>query len=103
MDRLITIERLTEGAANGFNEPAETWAEIAQEWAKKTDVSDGEKVTAGNTYSARLSRFVVRSNAVTRTVTSEDRLSYDGVWDVKGVKELDRNRFIEITAQKRSD
>ena len=103
LDRRIAIERATTGASNAFNEPSETWAELCSEWAAKKDVSDNEKVTAGQEYSALMSRFVVRSNANTRTVTTEDRISYDGIWDVRGVKELDRNRFIEITAQRRSD
>ncbi len=102
-DRKISIERLTEGATNAFNEPVEAWAQICEEWAKKTDLSDAENATAGQDYSVLRSRFVVRSNANTRTVNTEDRLVYEGNWNVLGVKELNRNRDIEITAERRSD
>ena len=103
LDRLISIERLTEGALNAFNEPSETWAELCKEWASKKDVSDAEKINAGQTFSTRIARFVVRSNTNTRTVTTDDRIVYGGTWGVVGVKEIDRNRFIEITAQMRRD
>lgn len=119
-DRLVIFERLTEGTQNAFNEPAETWAELCREWARQEDVSDGEKVTAGMQYSAQVSRFTVRSNDATRTITSKDRMITpdSATWDVIGAKEADRsgwrsrrpgdryvtrNKDIEVTAQRRSD
>lgn len=106
LDRRITIQRLTEGAQNGFGEPAETWADLTTVWASREDVRDSEKVAAGQRDTALMSRFVVRSSSVTRTVTAIDQLSYDGgVWNIQGVKETKdgRKRFIEITATRDSD
>lgn len=106
LDRRITVRRLTEGAQNGFGEPVETWADYTTLWAGRKDVSDTEKVSAGQKDSALLSRFVVRSNSKTRTLTTQDMLSYDSAdWSILGVKETadGRKQFIEITAAKDSD
>lgn len=106
LDRRITINRLTEGLPNGFGEPVETWAELATIWAMRADVSDGEKVATGQRSSALLSRFVVRSSTVTRTVSAADRITHGGAtWNILGVKQTadGRDRYIEITAARESD
>jgi len=105
LDRLIVIQRINEGPKNAFGEPAPSqWDALTSAWASRKDVSDAEKVTAGVELSVRRSRFLVRSNALTRSVTTSDRLNVDGdPWDIVGVKERDRNRLIEITAEARSD
>lgn len=106
LDRRITLQRLTEGAQDGFGHPAETWADLTTVSASRADVSDGERVSAGQRDSALMSRFVVRSSAVARTVTTLDRISYGGdTWSIKGVKETGdgRLRFIELTAVRDSD
>ena len=106
LDRRITIERLTSGSVNGFGEPSEAWATLATVWAKRSDVSDAEKVSAGQRSSALMSRFVIRSSTVTRTVTTLDRLNYEShIWNIHGVKETSegRNHWIEITATRESD
>lgn len=106
LDRRITIQRVTEGDQNEFGEPGETWASLTTVWAKRSDVSDAERVAAGQRGSALMSRFVIRSSTTTKTITSKDRLSYDGdTWNIHGVKETaeGRNRFIEITAVRDSD
>ena len=106
LDRRITIQRVTEGAQNGFGEPVETWANLATVWARRQDVSDAEKVTAGQRASAIMTRFVIRSSTTAKTITAKDRLSYDGtLWNIHGVKETaeGRNRFLEITAATESD
>jgi SPP1 family predicted phage head-tail adaptor len=106
LDRRITIQRATEGAQDGFGHPAMTWVSLTTVWASRADVSDGERVAAGQRDTSLMSRFVIRSSAIARTVTAIDRISYDGaIWQIKGVKETGagRLRFIEITAVKDSD
>lgn len=106
LDRRITIERLTEGALNDFNEPSETWNSFAVRWASRSDVSDGQRVNAGVEMSALMARFEVRSDPETRTITTEDRINGEGgFWDIVGVKEAagDSHQFLEITAQRRSE
>src|SRR5687767_11981290 len=100
LDRRITIQRATV-VYNEFNEPVETWADLATLWARRRDVSDGEKFAAGQVGATLMSRFVVRSTTTTRGIKATDRISYDGgLWNIHGLKEADegRNRFIEITA-----
>ena len=106
LDRRIVIERLTEGAQNGFGEPSETWATFITVAASRQDVSDAERINAGQRDSALMSRFVIRSSTAAKTVTTRDRLNYQSKpWNIHGVKETaeGRNRFIEITAARDSD
>lgn len=106
LDRRITVQRLSEGLPNGFGEPVETWATLATVYASRADVSDGEKVNAGQRSTALLARFVIRSSVTARTITTLDRISYDSaLWNILGVKQTGdgRDRFIEITAARDSD
>ncbi len=106
LDRRISIERLSDIGRNAFNEPVEKWASIGSFWARRRDASDGERQASGTIDSFLLSRFVVRSNSVTRTVTPVDRIVHGGaIWNIKGVKEADegRFRFVEITAVRDTD
>lgn len=101
----MAFERLQPGAANGFNEPAELWVEIGRAWAERADVYDTERIAAGDEYSSLRARFFVRSSALTRGLSSMDRLLADGrQWEIRGVKEAKgkRHELIEITAVTRS-
>jgi len=103
-DRLITLSRLSASDPDAFNNSTETWDVIATEWASRFDVSDGEKLQGGMELSVRLARFTVLSNSATRTITSDDQLTEDGVeWNIRGVKEIGTNERLEITAERRSD
>lgn len=100
LDRLLSIERNTP-TTNDLNEEVDSWAEAFKTWAERKDVSDGESVAAGVLGSSQMSRFVIRSDSLTRTITPKDRISYDGdLWNIKGVKETNRGRrrFLELTA-----
>ncbi|UUP19509.1 phage head closure protein [Nitratireductor thuwali] len=106
LDRKITIRRFT-SVPNEFNEPVETWSDFLPNiWARREDVSDGEKFAAGQVGSSLRSRFVIRSSTASRTVTPVDRLVHEGsTYNIHGVKETKegRRRFIEITAVKDND
>lgn len=105
LDRRITIQRATT-APDEFNEPVQTWADLATIWAARRDVSDGEKFAAGQVGSSLQSRFIIRHSSVSKTITPVDRLAYDGaVWNIMGIKETQdgRRRFLEITAARDAD
>lgn len=104
LDRRIIIERAT-ATYNALNEPVETWATYATLSAKRSDVSDGERNAAGQVGSYLVSRFVIRSSPTTKAIRPTDRISYEGTWNIHGIKETadGRNRFIEITAAKDAD
>lgn len=73
-------------------------------WAKRTDISDGERWRAGEVQAHVTARFVVRSSAFTRGITPKDRLTCDGRdYDIVGIKEIGRLDRLEITAAARAD
>lgn len=103
LDRRITVQRAST-IANEFNEPVETWADVATLWARRRDSSDvvkTEVLGAEQVGSYLLAHFTIRSSALAKTITPTDRIEHDGAtWNIKGTKEAaeGRNRFIEITA-----
>lgn len=103
MDRRITIERY--GVTyNDDNEPVSAWTELAKRWASKQDVSDGEKIRAAEVGATVTTRFQLRWDSVTETITATDRLVYDGqVYEIEGTKEINRREGIEITASRQND
>lgn len=106
LDRRIVVERLTEIGRDSFNEPILEWGVLLSTWARRRDASDQERFEAAEISATLMSRFVVRSNSVTKTISPVDRLSHEGaVWNINGIKEtLDgRARFLEITATKDAD
>lgn len=104
LDRRIVIERAT-STTNSFNEPVLTWGTYATIWASRSDVSDGERNAAGQVGSYLMSRFVIRSSPTTRAIKPSDRVSYDGIWNIHGIKQTQdgRNRFLELTCAKDAD
>ena len=74
-------------------------------WAKRKDVSDGERWRAGEVQAHVTTRFTVRSSSFTRAITPADRLMCDGrEYDIAGIKEIEgRGTFLEITAAARAD
>jgi SPP1 family predicted phage head-tail adaptor len=100
LDRRIVIERST-STPNAFNEPVETWAPLLTVWASRSDVSDMEKLNAGQISSALMSRFVIRSTTAAKGIKPADRVNFDGrIWNLLGIKETaqGRGRFLELTA-----
>lgn len=80
------------------------WASLGTIWASRKDVSDGEKMAAGDVMATIAARFVVRSSEMTRGLTAQDRLTEGGkVFHIAGIKELDRRGYLEITAEARAD
>lgn len=95
---------------DGFNTEL-VWTDVVTDaigpklWAKKTDISDGEKWRASEVAASITTRFVLRWSAFTADITPKDRLICEGVtYDISGKKEVggQRDRF-EITASGRTD
>ena len=103
LDRRIAIERYST-TYNDDNEPTEGWAEIGKRWASKKDVSDGEKIRAAEVGATVTTRFQVRWDSLTRTLTAADRIVCEGkTYDIAGTKELGRREGIEISASRPND
>ncbi|WP_159981913.1 MULTISPECIES: head-tail adaptor protein [unclassified Novosphingobium] len=106
LNRRISIwraEPLDDGTATVNGEPAE----IGKRWAKKHDVSDGERLRASQQGQDLATRFTVLSGPLTRTITGKDIIKLGGaVYYVTGTKEVDalrRNDGIEITCSSQPD
>lgn len=100
LDRRVTFQQSTD-ALNEFNESIQTWSDLATVWARRRDVSDGEKVAAGQVGATLMSRFVIRSSVATRKIAPINRIHHDDkIWNIIGIKQADegRDRFLEITA-----
>lgn len=103
LDRRITLQRATV-APNEFNEPVETWSDLARVWAKYTPVADGERFRAGERAAEVQARFLIRWSSQVASVNPKDRLVFDGrIYAITNVKEIGRREGLEITAGGRGD
>lgn len=107
-DRRITIWRaglIDDGTATVQGPPVE----IGKRWAKKADISDGErfgeKIQAGQNSQNLTTRWTVRSDTLTRSITGADIIKHRGItYAVTGTKErFEREDVIEITTAARPD
>lgn len=73
--------------------------------AKKIDVSDLERLRAGELGSELTSRFIVRADSLTRLVRPQSLIACgEATYSVTGVRDPDdRGRWIEISAVSRPD
>ena len=73
LDRRISILRASK-SDDGFSSDVRDFAPVDKRWAKKTDVSDGERVAASAQGQALTTRFLVRWDSLTTTITGADRI-----------------------------
>ncbi len=103
LDRVVTLERVTI-TRDEFGEGIETWGTLAQRKAQRLDVSDVEAVRAAEVGSQLTTRFVIRYSSEVANLNTRDRLTLEGeIYNIVGVKEKERRRWIEISAVRRSD
>jgi SPP1 family predicted phage head-tail adaptor len=103
LDRRIQFRR-ARMVDDGFT-TAEQWEDLGGTiWAKKMDVSDGERWRAQSVAANITARFTVRYSTLTAAITAKDRLvCEDRDYDISGVKEIGRRQWLEITASARAD
>ena len=109
LDRQITIRRAA-AADDGLSANSTVSLSLAaqpgdlQRWAKKTDVSDGERMRASQQGVEVTSRFLIRHDSEVSALGSDDILICEGdIYSVTGAKEVRGRRVgIEITAVARS-
>ena len=105
LDRRVQFRRATL-ADDGLTQ-ALTFADHGNPiWAKKTEISDGERWRAGEVAAQMTTRFVVRYGAFTAAITPKDQLTCEGrTYEISGIKEITtgRKRWLEITAAARVD
>lgn len=90
---------------DGFQERVGAFAHLGPfVWGARKDVSDVEKMNAGQEQATLMSRFKIRSTGFTRQITPADRLICDGItFGIVGIKECDGRAGLEITAMARAD
>jgi len=103
MDRRVLLERFTTGT-DEFGGETKTWGTLAAVWAERKAAADGERWKAGEVVAMITHRFRVRWSSELSDLGPKDRLT-DGakVHDIHGVKEIGRQKIIEITTSMRAE
>ncbi len=103
LDRRIVILR-SAPVTNAYNEPVETFAAWKSFSAKRRDASASESYRAVEVGAQISTRFTVRYSSQTSTITPKDRIAFgDHQYNITGVRQVGRNRWIEIDAVARDD
>jgi hypothetical protein len=106
LDRLVIIMRAPQ-VDDGISRTRGVPVEIGRRWAKKDDASDGEQMRSGQQAQDLTTRFLMRWDDLTLSITGADVLECEGeVFEVTGNKEArgyDRRSAREITAAARPD
>lgn len=78
------------------------WYTVGTVWARRADISDGERQTTDQRQSSRMTRFTIRDSVTARTVGADWRVFCEGdLYHVAHAKEAinrGRGRYLEITA-----
>jgi head-tail adaptor len=104
LDRRVQFRRATL-TDDGFA-LVEVWANHGDPHpAAKRDLSDGERLRAGEVQAHVTTRFVLRWSPFTADLTPKDRLVCEGrEFEIVGIKEAEgRRQWIEITCAARID
>lgn len=97
LDHRVTIQRGTE-TASIYNEMLLTWSDLVTVWAHRIDASVGEQSRAAEVMGKITAHFIVRYSTVTASIVPKDRLVLGGgpTYNILGIRELERNRWLEI-------
>jgi len=103
LDRRIVLQRAIP-VADLHNELVKTWTDLAVRWAKVTPISDGERIRMAEVSAEITTRFMVRHSTSIADLNPKDRILYESrIYDIWGVKEIGRRKFLEISATARAD
>lgn len=103
MNRRLIILRQS-SMKDAMNSVVLTFTTLTTVWGFFSPISDGERLASGQMNAQLSARFQVRYSSLTSGITPKDRLQMDGLtYDIIGVKEIERRRWIEITAATRTD
>lgn len=96
LNRRATFQRATV-TFNSFNEEVETWATLASVYIHRRDASAGESYRAQEVGGKLSIRFTIRYSTQVADLNPRDRVVYDGgVYNITGVREVKRNRWLEV-------
>jgi SPP1 family predicted phage head-tail adaptor len=98
MNRRATFQRATV-TFDSFGGEVETWGTLASVWIHRRDASAGESYKAQEVGGNLTMRFRIRYSSTVATLNPRDRVLYNGrVFNITGVREKQRNRWLEVDA-----
>jgi SPP1 family predicted phage head-tail adaptor len=103
MNRRVTLQRATV-TFDDFGSEVETWGTLASVWVNRKDVSAAESFRAQEVGAELSTRFRIRYSTNVADLNPRDRLIYNGlVYQITGVRESKRNRWLEVDCVVRPD
>jgi SPP1 family predicted phage head-tail adaptor len=94
LDRRLTIQRAAVVVTPPFNEPVESWADVATVWAQQRPNRGAERFSAQEIVGKAVMTFHIRYRG---DLTVKYRLLYEGrVWNILGLREVGRRVVTEI-------
>jgi SPP1 family predicted phage head-tail adaptor len=99
MDRTIVIGTYTT-SRNSSGEEVRSYTYTSKLWCAVSHTSGSESFEADQKVGTEVQEFTLRYRAVAQNAT----ITYNSiVYDILSVEEIDRKRFIKITAKKRNN
>jgi SPP1 family predicted phage head-tail adaptor len=103
LDRVVDLLR-ADTRVDGFGGATPGWYDFATVRANKKDVSDAERERATQVGASITTRFTIRWALEWADLSAADRVRCEGLtYDIGAVKEIDRRRWLEISATARVD
>lgn len=102
----VTVLRHGAATFDGLQDVPGALAEVVTRMADRRDVSDGERFRSGEVMAEIVTRYTLRADSLTRTITPKDRLregAAGGGVAIVGVKEVAGGSLIEVSCAARSD
>lgn len=100
-DDLITIERNTGTGENAFGEITEGWTTYTTAWAEVIYGKGSERRQSATEGADQPATFRLLADTETLAITTKDRISFGGIWDIGNVSPLGRDG-VELTAIRRA-
>jgi SPP1 family predicted phage head-tail adaptor len=98
LNRRVTFQRATV-TFDSYGGEVETWGTLASVYTHRRDASAGESYRAQEVGGQLSIRFTIRYSSDVATLNQRDRALYNGgVYNITGVRETKRNRWIEVDA-----
>jgi SPP1 family predicted phage head-tail adaptor len=98
LNRRAILQRATVTFDN-FGGEVETWGTLASVWIHRRDASAGESYKAQEVGGQLSIRFTIRYSSDVADLNPRDRVLYaGGVYNITGVRETKRNRWLEVDA-----
>ena len=97
LDRYITIEVNTPSTHSVTNEPIDSWATLADVWAKVAGAKGSEGTVARSEAVRQRAVFTIYHRT---DVTEKNRITYNSkTWDIVSIVEEGYNKYLTIEAE----